>query len=135
MSDDDAESVSALPSVGCWARMRAEMKRGSQKASAKKLTDSQGTPWEPSGFARKIAPAGLISADLRRLISWPFGQISTGQARIMAASCALAVCAVIATGCGSPGERATGGAGGAKTAPVRGGQAVASVRVEPRSFN
>src|SRR5262245_40128861 len=115
--------------------MGADMQRGWQGVPAKKLTDSQGTTIGRWGFARKIALAGLSSRVFARPNFWPFGQFSTGQSRIVGVSCALALGVLVAAGCGPGNNRASNGGSNSTTTPVRGGQAVASARVEPRSFN
>src|SRR5690349_21362886 len=103
--------------------------------SAKKLTGSSVASRRRPSFARKNTPAACSQRVFERPGSWPFGQISTGQARIVARIFALAGVLVVAAGCQARTDRASKAVGASTTAPVRGGQAVASIRSEPRSFN
>src|SRR5689334_2858273 len=103
--------------------------------SAKKLTGSSVTTWRLRGFARKIARTACSSRIFDRPVSWPLGQISTGQARIVARISAVAGALVVAAGCQARTDRASNAATASDAPPVRGGQAVASIRAEPRSFN
>ena len=74
--------------------------------------------------------------DFDRAVSCPTGQILTRLTRRLAASVALvAICGLLAAGCRSntPPESATSAV--SKTGVPHGGELLASVRSEPRSFN
>jgi ABC-type transport system substrate-binding protein len=71
-----------------------------------------------------------------RAVSWPAGQLLTGQSRRLAASLALAaICAVAAAACRANTPPASTTSTGATTAVPRGGDLLVSVRTDPRSFN
>ncbi len=71
-----------------------------------------------------------------RAVSWPLGQIVTRQTRRLAASVAFVVAGVLAgAGCRSNTPPKSATAAASKSGVPRGGDLIASVRSEPRSFN
>src|SRR5262249_5738120 len=82
-------------------------------------------------FAHKIASTASVAHVFDRPISWPVGQLLTGHMRIVTRICAAALIAVVAAGCRSQPASTSN----SPARRVRGGEATASIRSEPRSFN
>jgi peptide/nickel transport system substrate-binding protein len=104
---------------------------GAARRPAKKLAAGRLRPRARLGFAHKNAPNGRVAQDFDRPIFWPLGQLLTRHTRIVARFFALAAAIAIAGGCQSRTDRA----GAPSARATRGGQATASIRTEPRSFN
>lgn len=78
----------------------------------------------------------VAASNLDRAVSWPAGQHLTGHARRLAVSLVLtAVCTIAAAACRPNTPPASTAAEGTTTAVPRGGELLASVRTDPRSFN
>jgi peptide/nickel transport system substrate-binding protein len=92
-----------------------------------------------AGFSNLHAKAKLgrfAAHNFDRVVFWPVGQILTRQTRRQAASVALAlICAVIGAGCRATPSSDSAASGVSKNGVPRGGELLASVRSEPRSFN
>ena len=89
-----------------------------------------------SSLRAKAKPGCLVAHDFDRAVSWPLGQLLTRHTRRLAITVAIvAFIAIAAAGCRSsaPSESATNNASN-RDVP-RGGELLASVRSEPRSFN
>ena len=78
---------------------------------------------------------GFVADVFDRVVSWPASQLSTRQTRRLTASVALAAIVALAAGCRSNTVTDSSSSAGAKGGVPRGGELLASVRSEPRSFN
>jgi peptide/nickel transport system substrate-binding protein len=99
--------------------------------SAKKLAFGGWGRVRRPHFARKIAPTASIAHVFDRPISWPLGQLLTRHTRIVTRFFAVAAIAGLAAAC----QPRSGNNPAPSARAGRGGEAIATIRTEPRSFN